>query len=122
MQVARATILELARGVSTGAALWGAGQPCPPCAPVVHCPAVPATTCVCAGASPLAVAGAVALLALVTVGAYVLGAVWGLPTREVRKAPLPASAVVVREAPTTLEEQARAQLSFIRNRSTAQRA
>ena len=88
----------------------------------MHCPAVPATTCVCAGASPLTWAGAVALLALFTVGAYVLGAVWGHPTRELRKAPIPGCPVVVREAPTTLEEQAKAQLSFIRNRSTAPRA
>ena len=73
------------------------------------------------GTSPRAVAGAVALVALFTLGAYVLGSVRGLPTREVRKAPLPGSAVVVCDAPATLEEQPRAQLSFARSRSTAPR-
>ncbi|CAK0849998.1 unnamed protein product [Prorocentrum cordatum] len=102
MQVARATILELARGISTGAALWGATHPCPTCAPVVYCPAVPASTCVCPTPSPLAVAGGALLVALLIVGAYLLGALWGLPTREVRVVHSLGSQVAVTDDATAL--------------------
>ncbi|CAK0795422.1 unnamed protein product [Prorocentrum cordatum] len=85
-----------------------------PCAPVLHCPAVPATTCVCETPSPLAVAGGVTVLTLLVVAAYVLGAVWGFPTVERRSASEAGPTVVVKEAVPLLEEQARAQLSFVR--------
>jgi len=118
-KVASTSVLELVRGVSTGLALWGGSTPCPACSPVQRCPEA---TCVCGTPSPLSVACAALLLACVIISAYLVGAVWGLPTRGPLGPPLPAPPTVTVEAvPLSIEEQARAQVSFVRSRAASAR-
>ncbi|CAK0838395.1 unnamed protein product [Prorocentrum cordatum] len=69
---------------------------------------VPAATCVCATLSPLAVVGGVCLLALIIVGAHLLGAVWGLPTRVASRLGSRCEPAIAVETPQLMfEEQAR---------------
>ena len=113
MQVALRTALqELARGIGFGAALWA--QSCPPCSPTLHCPPIPSVRCDCHPPSPLAVAGAVALLVLVAAGSFLAGALWqrqALAGSGARDSP--------RSGEVVFEELARAQAALVRRRQQA---